>query len=56
MAKQLKSGASVPMKERPAILAALNDVAASHAVDPAAIAGIIHTESGGFCEVARHRG
>ena len=45
MAKQLKSGASVPMKERPAILAALNDVAASHAVDPAAIAGIIHTES-----------
>ena len=41
----LKSGASVPMKDRPDILAALNSVAGSQGVDPAAIAGIIHTES-----------
>lgn len=45
MGKKLKSGASVPMKERPAILAALNKVADSQGVDPAAIAAIIHTES-----------
>jgi hypothetical protein len=46
MAKELKSGASVPMANRAEILVALNGVAASHGVDPAAIAGIIHTESG----------
>lgn len=45
MAKQLKSGASVPMKDRPNILVALNKVAADHSVDPAAIAGVIYTES-----------
>ncbi len=45
MAKQLKSGASVPMADRPQILAALNSVAEAHNVDPAAIAGIIHMES-----------
>jgi hypothetical protein len=45
MAEQLKSGAGVPMKNRPEILAALNSVAASHGVNPAAIAGIIDTES-----------
>jgi hypothetical protein len=45
MSKTLKSGASVPMKDRPEILTALNDVADSHGVDPAAIAGMIHTES-----------
>jgi hypothetical protein len=45
MAEQLKSGAGVPMADRPEILAALNSVAASHDVNPAAIAGIIDTES-----------
>jgi hypothetical protein len=45
MAKQLKSGASVPMADRPNILIALNEVAETHKVDPAAIAAIIHTES-----------
>lgn len=45
MGKILKSGASVPMKDRPDILAALNKVADSQGVDPAAIASIIHTES-----------
>jgi hypothetical protein len=45
MAKELTSGAGVPMKNRPEILAALNSVAASHGVNPAAIAGIIDTES-----------
>lgn len=45
MSKVLKSGASVPMKDRPEILVALNDVAASQGVDPAAIAGMIHMES-----------
>ena len=45
MAKELKSGAGVPMAKRPEILAALNSVAASHDVNPAAIAGIIDTES-----------
>jgi hypothetical protein len=45
MGKALKSGASVPMKDRPDILAALNGVADSQGVDPAAIAAIIHTES-----------
>jgi hypothetical protein len=45
MAKQLTSGASVPLAGRPKILVALNEVAAAHDVDPAAIAGVIHTES-----------
>lgn len=45
MGKTLKSGASVPMKDRPDILAALNKVANSQGLDPAAIAGIIHMES-----------
>jgi hypothetical protein len=45
MTIELKSGASVPMAGRPAILAALNAVADAHGVDPAAIAGVIHTES-----------
>lgn len=45
MGKQLKSGASVPMADRPNILVALNKVADDHNVDPAAIAGVIHTES-----------
>jgi hypothetical protein len=45
MSKQLKSGASVPMADRPKILVALNEVADAHDVDPAAIAGMIHLES-----------
>jgi hypothetical protein len=45
MAKQLKSGASVPMAGRPAILASLNAVAQAHDVDPAAIAAVIYVES-----------
>ena len=45
MAKELKSGAGVPMAKRPEILAALNSVADSHGVNPAAIAGMIDTES-----------
>jgi hypothetical protein len=45
MGKALKSGASVPVKDRKDILTALNGVGASQGVDPAAIAGIIHTES-----------
>jgi hypothetical protein len=45
MAKRLKSGATVPMANRPKILEALNRVADDHDVDPAAIAGMIHTES-----------
>jgi hypothetical protein len=45
MIKELKSGASVPMAGRPKILAALNHVAGGHGVDPASIAGMIHTES-----------
>jgi soluble lytic murein transglycosylase-like protein len=45
MSKQLKSGASVPMANRPNILVALNGVADAHRVDPAAIAGMIHLES-----------
>ena len=45
MSKQLKSGASVPMANRPKILAALNEVAGAHDVDPAAIAGMIYLES-----------
>lgn len=45
MSKQLKSGASVPMANRPQILVALNKVADAHNVDPAAIAAIIHVES-----------
>lgn len=45
MAKVLKSGASVPSAGRAKILKALNKVADDHGVDPAAIAGVIHTES-----------
>jgi hypothetical protein len=45
MSKQLKSGASVPMANRPNILVALNEVADAHRADPAAIAGMIHLES-----------
>jgi hypothetical protein len=45
MPKRLKSGASVPMANRQAILDALNTVADDYQVDPAAIAGMIHTES-----------
>jgi hypothetical protein len=45
MAKILKSGASVPMANRSKILEALNKVAEDQNVDPAAIAGMIHTES-----------
>src|SRR4051794_27231878 len=45
MAQKLRSGASVPTKGAPAILSAINKVAASYEVDPAAIAGVIHTES-----------
>lgn len=45
MAKKLKSGAKVPIRHRAAVLDALNTVAALHAVDPAAIAGMINAES-----------
>jgi soluble lytic murein transglycosylase-like protein len=45
MSKQLQSGASVPMANRPKILVALNKVADAHDVDPAAIAAMIHLES-----------
>ena len=44
-AKHLQSGASVPRPHRAEILEALNRVAATQEVDPAAIAGVIHTES-----------
>ena len=44
VARKLKSGASVPLANQTEILAALNEVSASHDVDPAAIAGVIHTE------------
>ena len=43
--KQLKSGASVPAQSAAAVFVALNAVARSHNVDPAAIAGMINTES-----------
>jgi hypothetical protein len=43
--KQLKSGASVPAQSAAAVFVALNAVARSHNFDPAAIAGVIHTES-----------
>jgi hypothetical protein len=43
--RQLKSGASVPAQSTAAVFVALNAVASSHNVDPAAIAGIINTES-----------
>jgi hypothetical protein len=43
--KQLKSGASVPAQNAAAMFVALNAVARSHNVDPAAIAGMINTES-----------
>ena len=43
--KELLGGASVPDRDSAEILAALNDVANMYSVDPAAIAGMIHTES-----------
>jgi hypothetical protein len=43
--RQLTAGASVPDRDNAAILAALNSVAASCNVDPAAIAAMINTES-----------
>ena len=43
--RQLAAGASVPDRDNAAILAALNSVAASYNVDPAAIAAMINTES-----------
>jgi hypothetical protein len=43
--KQLQSGAGVPVQTTAAVFAALNAVASAHNVDPAAIAGIINTES-----------
>jgi hypothetical protein len=43
--RQLTGGASVPTRDNADILAALNSVAASNNVDPAAIAAMIHTES-----------
>ncbi|MEH2489344.1 hypothetical protein [Bradyrhizobium sp. AZCC 2230] len=42
---QLVAGASVPERNNADILAALNNVAQKFAVDPAAIAAIIHSES-----------
>jgi hypothetical protein len=44
-AKQLQSGAGVPAQMPADVFAALNVVAGAHNVDPAAIAGIINTES-----------
>jgi hypothetical protein len=43
--RQLVGGASVPDRDSAEILAALNSVADDYNVDPAAIAGMIHTES-----------
>jgi predicted SpoU family rRNA methylase len=43
--RQLIAGASVPDRDSTDILAALNSVADAYDVDPAAIAGMIHTES-----------
>jgi hypothetical protein len=43
--RHLIDGASVPDRDNAEILAALNIVADTYDVDPAAIAGIIHTES-----------
>jgi hypothetical protein len=43
--KQLIGGAGIPDRDDTDTLAALNDVADTYNVDPAAIAGIIHTES-----------
>jgi|HubBroStandDraft_6_1064221.scaffolds.fasta_scaffold201329_1 hypothetical protein len=43
--RQLVAGASVPDRDSADILGALNIVAAVYNVDPAAIAGMIHTES-----------
>jgi hypothetical protein len=43
--KHLIAGASVPDRGDADILTALNEVAESYSVDPAAIAGMIHTES-----------
>ncbi len=45
MANRLLSGASVPANGLAGIVAALNSVAGTQGVDPAAIAGIIHMES-----------
>ena len=43
--KQLIAGASVPDRDSADILTALNTVADTYNIDPAAIAGMIHTES-----------
>jgi hypothetical protein len=43
--KQLQSGAGVPPTSPTAVFTALNAVASAHNFDPAAIAGIINTES-----------
>jgi hypothetical protein len=43
--RQLTAGASVPDRDSADILAALNSVADANNLDPAAIAGVIHTES-----------
>jgi hypothetical protein len=43
--RQLIGGVGVPDRDGADILAALNSVADAYAVDPAAIAGMIHTES-----------
>ena len=43
--RHLTAGASVPDRDSANIIAALNSVADAYNVDPAAIAGMIHTES-----------
>jgi soluble lytic murein transglycosylase-like protein len=43
--RQLLGGASIPDREGDDVLTALNGVAGAYDVDPAALAGIIHTES-----------
>jgi soluble lytic murein transglycosylase-like protein len=43
--RQFIAGASVPDRDSADIRAALNAVADAYDVDPAAIAGVIHTES-----------
>jgi hypothetical protein len=45
MTNRLKAGATVPIKDRVAVLEALNTVARLQEVDPAAIAAMINTES-----------
>jgi len=58
MTKKLKSGASVPIRNRGPILDALNAVADLHGVDPAAIAGMINTESewDTYCVTGKYSG